>query len=109
MFAVLLHASTDGNPLAHLWWWVEIHVGATNEPGAYYGFWSGFGSDIGEIAIIGAVFAMYKKHNCHVAGCWRMARHPVEGTPYIVCRRHHPAVPKVITAEHIVDAHRKAN
>jgi hypothetical protein len=79
----------------------------------YYNWWSGPGSDLGEIAILGGVIALYRKHNCHVTGCWRIARHTVEGTPYIVCRRHHPGIAKhvgdgPITAEHIADAHAAA-
>jgi len=72
------------------WWWVEVHTGTVNESGPYYGFFSGFGSDIGEVAIIGGLVAIVRKHNCHVHNCWRIGRHPVEGTPYVVCRRHHP-------------------
>lgn len=69
-----------------------------------YNFWSGFGSDIGEVVIIGGLIQIYRKHNCHVRGCWRMARHQVEGTPYITCRKHHPTVPDNVTAEHIAAA-----
>lgn len=77
-----------------------LHVlGIDNVSGRWYGFWSGFGSDLGLIAA-GAAFLRHR--NCHVHGCWRLGRHPVEGTPYQVCRRHHPAGPpdhvKVIAA-----------
>lgn len=101
----------DPNPLAHAWNWIEIHTGTADPRGspAYYNFWSGFGSDLGEVAIIGGVVAMYRKHNCHVTGCWRIARHPVEGTPYIVCRKHHPTVPKSVSVHHIVSAHSAVN
>jgi hypothetical protein len=33
--------------------WLAVHTGTVNEPGPYYGFWSGFGSDIAEFGIIG--------------------------------------------------------
>jgi hypothetical protein len=35
--------------------WLAAHTGTVNEPGPYYGFWSGFGSDIAEFGIIGAI------------------------------------------------------
>jgi hypothetical protein len=93
-------------------WWQPILVhlsqetGTSNATSRAYDFWSGFGSDIGEVAIIGAVIGMYRKHNCHVHGCWRVAKHPVEGTPYVVCKKHHPTVPDLVTADHVADAHR---
>lgn len=89
--------------------WLAIHTGTLNEPGGYYGFWSGFGSDIGEVALIGAVVAMYRKHNCHVKGCWRIAHFPIEGTPFIVCRKHHPKIDKKLTAEHAAKLGGKSN
>ncbi len=70
--------------------WLAVHTGTVNESGPYYGFWSGFGSDLGEVAIIGSVLGVLRHHNCHVKGCFRLGR-PVEGTPYIACPRHHPA------------------
>lgn len=76
--------------------------------GSFYGFWSGIGSDLGELAIIGAAIGLYRKHTCHVDRCWRWARHPVNGTPYTVCRRHHPAIPDVVSHEDIVVAHQIA-
>lgn len=101
-----MHAT--GGWIQHVWYWVEIHTGTVNEPGPFYGFWSGFGSDIGELAIIGAVIGMYRKHNCHVKGCFRIAKHPVEGTSFCACKKHHPATPEGdITAQHIAEAYAK--
>jgi hypothetical protein len=92
-----------------IWHWIEVHTGTVNESGPYYGFWSGFGSDMGEVVLFGAVITMYRKHSCHVHRCWRMARHPVDGTPYVVCRRHHPTFENhPITAEHVAKAHAEA-
>lgn len=72
-----------------LWWWIEVHTGTVNEAGPWYAFWSGFGSDLGELAIVGGLAAMVRKHNCHRDGCWRIGRHVVDGTPW--CNRHHGA------------------
>jgi hypothetical protein len=74
--------------------------------GKWYDFWSGFGSDLTELAILGIV---YRKVNCHQNGCWRIGLHKVLGTPYIVCKRHHPGLPDgKVTARHILDAHDRA-
>lgn len=57
-----------------------------------YNFWSGIGSDIGEITIAGAVltsaFGAYRHFNCEEPGCWRPGHHhPEHGRP--VCRLHY--------------------
>jgi hypothetical protein len=67
--------------------------GIDDTSGRWYAFWSGAGSDIGELAIIGALLGLLRKHNCHVHRCWRVGRHPVEGTPFTVCRHHDPGGP----------------
>lgn len=71
--------------------WLAVHTGTVNESGPYYGFWSGFGSDLGEIALIGAVFATWKHHNCAVPRCARLAHHKYEikETKQYTCRKHH--------------------
>ena len=35
--------------------WLQFHTGIVNESGHYYAFWSGFGSDIAEFSILGAI------------------------------------------------------
>ena len=89
--------------------WLSYWTGIGNEAGKGYALWSGIGSDIGEVAIIGGLFGIYKQHNCHVDGCIRLGRHAVEGTPYVVCRKHHPDVPDHVTAEQVVAAHKAAH
>jgi hypothetical protein len=63
--------------------WLAIHTGTVNEPGPYYAFWSGFGSDLTEFGVIGAigtgVYQVVKKYNCHQPGCWRVGNHPAAG------------------------------
>ena len=74
--------------------WLAVHTGTVNEPGPYYGFWSGFGSDIAEFGIIGAIgtaaYQLFKKFNCHEPGCWRVGTHPAAGGQFFLCYRHHP-------------------
>ena len=73
-----------------LYHWLMLLTGADNESGTIYGLWSGFGSDLGEVTIIGGMIALYRRHTCHIHRCWRLAKHPVDGTGYMVCRKHHP-------------------
>jgi hypothetical protein len=74
--------------------WLAVHTGTVNEPGPYYGFWSGFGSDIAEFGIIGAigtaVYQLIRKFNCHEPGCWRIGTHAAAGGQFSLCYRHHP-------------------
>ncbi|HEY3528618.1 MAG TPA: hypothetical protein VGK78_05665 [Nocardioides sp.] len=56
----------------------------------WYNVWSGVGADLGQLALFGAVFGLYRKHRCHVTRCWRLAKQPVEGTSWYVCHHHHP-------------------
>ena len=55
--------------------------------GSHYLFWSGSGSDLAELTLLGAFAGVWHKHNCHTKGCWRIGKHVVEGTPW--CNRHH--------------------
>ena len=72
--------------------WFFIHTGTYNESGPYYGFFSGFGSDLGEVALIGSVIALFRHRNCHVQGCWRLGK-PIDGTAFLACHKHHPDHP----------------
>jgi hypothetical protein len=70
--------------------WLAHVLGLDDASGGWYLWWSGIGSDISELALVGAVLAHVRRLNCHVHGCLRIGRHPVAGTGYVVCRRHHP-------------------
>jgi hypothetical protein len=74
--------------------WLAVHTGTVNEPGPYYGFWSGFGSDIAELGIIGAIctaaYQLFKRFNCHEPGCWRVGTHLAAGGQFALCYHHHP-------------------
>ena len=83
----VLHARVTGH-------WLQVHTGTVNEPGPYYGFWSGFGSDIAEFGILGAaatgLYQLVKKVNCHQPGCWRIGTHSAAGGQFMLCYLHHP-------------------
>jgi hypothetical protein len=74
--------------------WLAVHTGTVNEAGPYYAFWSGFGSDIAEFGIVGAigtgVYQVVRKYNCHEPGCWRVGNHSAAGGEFVLCYRHHP-------------------
>jgi hypothetical protein len=74
-----------------VWGWL-LHVAGVDDPASnWYGFWSGFGSDLGELAAVGVLL---RRFNCHVRGCWRLGRHRLPGTSYVICHRHHPDHPR---------------
>lgn len=76
-----------------MWTLLGHLLGLDNLSGPWYGFWSGFGSDVGEVTIFAGLIAVYRRHNCHIRGCPRIGHHQVEGTEWVVCRRHHPDLP----------------
>lgn len=68
-----------------------VHLLGLDDPGGRpYAFWSGFGSDLGYLAFAGGLAAWLRKHNCHQHHCWRLGRHPLDGTGIYLCRKHHP-------------------
>jgi hypothetical protein len=80
--------------------WLAVHTGSANTPGSppNYNFWSGFGSDVQELTLLGVVAGMWHHVNCHDPGCWRIGRHKVDGTPY--CNRHHEAARRQLRGTH---------
>lgn len=69
--------------------WLLHVLGADDLSGRWYGWWSGAGSDLGELAIIGGLITVARRHNCEVHGCWRLGRHQTAANHH-VCRVHHP-------------------
>lgn len=83
-------------------------VGMTNASGQPYLFWSGFFGDV-TIFVAAALFVAH--HNCRARWCPRIGRHTVDGTPYVVCQRHHPdhsRVPSRPTFQEILRHHARA-
>jgi hypothetical protein len=83
----LVHRAAVGN-------WLTVHLGLDDLSGSWYGFWSGFGSDLAELGLIGAVatgvYQIVRKYNCHEPGCWRVGTHPAANGQFLLCYRHHP-------------------
>lgn len=62
--------------------------------GSFYNFYSGiFGVLVFGGGLATTAYVTARKHNCHQPKCWRIGRLPVQGTAYVVCKRHHPAPP----------------
>jgi hypothetical protein len=96
--------------------WVAIHTGSTQTlVGPYYNFWSGFGSDLGEVTLVAAIVvpsvALVRKHNCGVKGCWRLGHHEYEmdGIKHTLCRVHHPypSTTNAVTAQQVQEHYQK--
>jgi len=69
---------------------ILVWLGIDDVSGPWYAFWSGFGSDLTEFAIVAALVAAVHKHNCHVKGCRRVIRtHRDDEIGRYACGRHH--------------------
>lgn len=64
------------------------YFGIDHSSGPWYAFWSGFGADLGELTLVGAVVGSYRHHRCHVPRCWRLG-HPDPSHGFPACRAHH--------------------
>ncbi len=91
-----------------IWHWLLSITGISGRSTYASNFWGGFGSDLGELAVLGLV---WRKVNCHAKGCYRVGLHHVDGTPYITCKKHHPVHPgsAAATADDIARAHHHAH
>lgn len=74
-----------------MWIWIAHFLGLDNGSGPWYLFWSGFGSDFGEITVVGAIVAIFRHKNCIIKGCWRLG-HPDPEHGHPVCRVHQDKV-----------------
>jgi hypothetical protein len=84
--------------------WLAYWAGLTDANSPPYLFFSGIGPCLMGLGIGTFAGGWLRHHNCHQRGCWRIARHQVAGTDWVVCAKHHPA--GAPTAEHIADAHK---
>jgi hypothetical protein len=65
--------------------WLAHVLGLDVPPSAFYDFWSGLGSDLGEFALVAVIWHWL---NCHEKGCWRIAGHRNPATGFRSCMRH---------------------
>ena len=91
----VIESSNERFFVSALWHWL-LNVTGTHASGSgeWYNFWSGFGSDFGEVAILGGLITVVRHQNCTVKGCYRLGRHEYEmdGVKHKLCRVHHPAI-----------------
>jgi hypothetical protein len=74
--------------------WLLHVLGVDTQQSEFYDAWSGCIPALFTGAGLGAgVWAFVRHRNCHVRGCWRLARHKVPGTEHCVCARHAPHEP----------------
>ena len=85
--------------------WLAHVLGMDNGSGGWYLFYSGFGANFGELAIVAALLAVIRKHNCEVHRCWRLGRHKT-AAGHMACRKHHPD--DRLTADAVAAAHQSA-
>lgn len=67
--------------------WIYYFFGFSGS-GSHYGWWSGAGSDLGEVTIIGGMYAIWKTHNSAAKHCPWIGKHPVAGTGTKTCHLH---------------------
>lgn len=84
--------------------WLGNWMGLENASGPIYSFWSGI---FGDASILAVPFVIWRTRNCHVHGCIRLGKHPVKGTQYKVCRKHHPD--GHLTHDKVLADHAEAN
>lgn len=85
--------------------WLQHFLGLDSASGTAYLAWSGILSDVTELAVVGALIGMLRKHNCVVRGCWRLGRHVTAAGAH-VCHRHMPG--GAPTHQDVIDAHNAA-
>jgi hypothetical protein len=77
--------------IAFNWHFVYHHatqeLGIDNASSRAYNFWSGIMGGIPTLAFLGGAFAVYRAHNCHVVGCYRVKRR-VTPQGNALCHKH---------------------
>lgn len=74
-------------------------LGLDDAAGHWYLWWSGAGADLGELAVVGTLISLYRKHTCEIHRCPRLGRH-LTAAGHRLCRRHHPDGPLTVEAAH---------
>jgi hypothetical protein len=91
--------------------WLGFSKAAYFTNGQNYAFTSGPGPMFLTTAGMSTIIVGGWHHlNCHVYKCMRVARFPVAGGQYKVCRKHHPdeVVRNGLKLHHIHEAHRES-
>lgn len=71
-------------------WHAFLHPLSANGASLY----GGVLGDLGELPLVVGVWMLWRKHNCHQCGCWRIGHtDPEHGFP--ACRVHHSQAHKL--------------
>jgi hypothetical protein len=70
------------------WYWLWHPLSG---PG--YQWWSGLGSDLGQVTLIGLLIGAWRQVNCASSWCFRLGKHATADGHHKLCRRHHPDLP----------------
>ena len=81
----MIHLASASS-LSWYWLWHPLE-------GPGYQFWSGIGSDIGEITLLALAISWWRHINCASPHCWRLGKHPTADGLHKLCRKHHPDLP----------------
>jgi hypothetical protein len=94
--------------------WAQAEFGFRRGDGnsPHYLFWSGIGSDLAYLSIVGTALIYYRKENCKRSWCPFLGHYeftnPETGITRKLCWIHHPDVHrKKLSADHIKDIQRK--
>jgi hypothetical protein len=97
-------------------WIINYWQQVINPTTTAYGFWSGFGSDIGEVTLIAAVYHLFAVSRCHQGGngfrgCRRHGKYdffdPATNTTYKLCGKHHPSAHPHLSLARIAEIHKQ--
>ena len=75
--------------------WIQHALGF--DGGDFYNFYSGFGSAVGSITLLGGLWSFLRQRRCQVDGCRHAGKMKVG--EWTVCPQHHPEGP--VTPEKI--------
>jgi len=108
-----LLAAVTWSVTAHPWGWlyglgVHPYPASSSTPWTYQ-LLSGFVPALTVVSLVTLLAGAWRHLSCHVDGCPRIARYPVAGGRFKVCRAHHPedeVRSRSISHRHILAAHR---
>lgn len=108
------------HPLLTIWHWFQevlgMNIGIPGHTPRWYNFWSGFGSDLGEAALLVSLYHLFAMTRCHEGGdgfrgCPRHGKYEFTdnstGITHKLCSKHHPAAPKRLSHLDIIKIHKR--
>lgn len=72
------------------WHLIAHWLGLDDPGGPVYLAWSGVVGDLTELAIIGGLITLVRRHTCHEPRCWRIGHAVIDDRGTLSCWRHYP-------------------